>query len=69
MTSLAIAIIRLYRMALSPLLPNTCRFTPSCSEYAVLALKKYGLLRGLFLAIARVLRCNPFNRGGYDPLI
>jgi putative membrane protein insertion efficiency factor len=69
MTSLAIAIIRFYRVALSPLLPNTCRFTPSCSEYAVLALKKYGLLRGLFLAIARVLRCNPFNHGGYDPLI
>lgn len=69
MTNLAVAIIRFYRMAISPLLPNTCRFTPSCSEYAVLALKKYGLPRGLFLAIARVLRCNPFNRGGYDPLI
>ena len=69
MTNLAVALIRLYKMAISPLFPATCRFTPSCSEYAILALKKYGLAKGARLAIARVLRCNPFSRGGYDPLI
>jgi putative membrane protein insertion efficiency factor len=68
MTRLVVAVIRLYRVAVSPFLPSTCRFTPSCSEYAVLALEKYGLIRGMWLAALRVLRCNPFSRGGYDPL-
>jgi len=65
---LAIALVRLYQMAVSPIFPYTCRFTPSCSEYAILALKKYGLVKGAWRAIMRVLRCNPFCRGGYDPL-
>lgn len=68
MTRLVVAVIRLYRVAVSPFLPSTCRFTPSCSEYAVLALEKYGLIKGMWLAALRVLRCNPFSHGGYDPL-
>jgi putative membrane protein insertion efficiency factor len=67
--NLAIALVKLYQMVVSPILPVTCRFTPTCSEYAVRAFEKYGFLRGGWRALARVLRCNPFNRGGYDPLI
>jgi len=68
-TRLIIAIIRLYKIAISPVFPLSCRFTPSCSEYAICAVEKYGFLKGVWLAVLRVLRCNPFNRGGYDPLI
>lgn len=60
--------IRFYRMFLSPLKPPCCRFVPTCSEYAVQAIQKYGVVRGLGLAVWRVLRCNPFNPGGYDPV-
>lgn len=60
--------ITLYQKYISPLKPATCRFYPSCSEYTVQALKKYGLLKGLQLSIIRILRCHPFNPGGYDPL-
>lgn len=69
MSRAIIAIIKIYRMAISPLLPSSCRFTPSCSEYAICAVEKYGFLKGVWLAVLRVLRCNPFTRGGYDPLI
>jgi len=48
--------------------PATCRFYPSCSDYSLLAFKKYGLLKGLFLSAKRILRCSPLSRGGYDPL-
>jgi hypothetical protein len=64
----AIALIRLYQMTLSRILPSSCRFTPSCSVYAVEAYKKHGFLRGTGLAAWRILRCNPFNKGGYDPV-
>ncbi|MBP7583777.1 MAG: membrane protein insertion efficiency factor YidD [Spirochaetes bacterium] len=60
--------IRLYKAALSPLLPPSCRFFPTCSEYAVEALKKHGLFFGVYLSARRILRCNPFCRGGYDPV-
>jgi len=60
--------ITLYQKHISPLKPATCRFYPSCSEYAAQALKKYGLLKGLRLSAGRILRCHPFNPGGYDPL-
>ena len=60
--------IRLYKAALSPLLPPSCRFFPTCSEYAVEALKKHGLFFGVYLSVRRILRCNPFCRGGYDPV-
>ena len=64
-----LALFRLYQMILSPALPaNTCRFYPSCSHYGYQAVYKHGALKGSFLAIWRVLRCNPFNPGGYDPV-
>ena len=63
-----IAVIKFYRTFISPLKPRVCRFYPSCSEYAILALEKYGVLKGSFLAIKRILRCHPFNPGGYDPI-
>lgn len=64
-----LALIRLYQMTLSKALPpNTCRFYPSCSHYGYQAIYKHGLIKGTLLAIWRVLRCNPFNPGGYDPV-
>lgn len=68
MKKLAIGIIHFYRICLSPLKPPTCRFVPTCSEYALLAIEKYGVARGIKLAVKRVLRCHPFNPGGYDPI-
>lgn len=65
---LFIFIITLYRVFISPLKPPTCRFVPTCSEYAIMAIEKYGVLRGTAKAIWRILRCNPFCRGGYDPV-
>jgi uncharacterized protein len=62
----AIALLRLYQLWLSPLFPNTCKYHPSCSQYAVDALRRYGLLRGGVLAVWRVLRCNPWSHGGVD---
>jgi putative membrane protein insertion efficiency factor len=64
-----LAMIRFYQMTLSRALPsNTCRFYPSCSHYGYQAIYKYGAIKGSLLAIWRVLRCNPFNPGGYDPV-
>ena len=60
--------IKAYRKLISPLLPNACRFTPTCSEYALEALDKHGAIKGSILAAWRILRCNPFCRGGYDPV-
>ncbi|KPK70756.1 hypothetical protein AMJ82_02350 [candidate division TA06 bacterium SM23_40] len=69
MTGVLIALIQLYRRALSPFMPPSCRFSPTCSEYAITALEKHGLPRGAWLALRRLLRCHPFSRGGYDPVI
>lgn len=63
-----LALIRFYQTFISPGLPNTCRFYPSCSEYAYQAISKYGIIKGGAKAIWRVMRCNPFCRGGYDPV-
>lgn len=60
--------IRAYRLLISPLLPPSCRFTPTCSEYAMQAIEKYGALRGIYLGARRLLRCHPFHSGGYDPV-
>jgi putative membrane protein insertion efficiency factor len=66
--NLIVALIRLYRRYVSPYSPPSCRFTPTCSRYAIDAVGRYGVLRGGWLAVWRILRCNPFHRGGYDPL-
>lgn len=63
-----IAIIKFYQKFISPLKKPCCRFYPTCSSYAVEALTKYGVLKGGFLAVKRILKCHPFNDGGYDPL-
>ncbi|MBQ7419119.1 MAG: membrane protein insertion efficiency factor YidD [Prevotella sp.] len=60
--------IRFYQVAISPLLGPSCRFTPTCSEYAKQALIKHGPVKGLYLAIWRILRCNPWGGSGYDPV-
>ena len=60
--------IRFYKREISPMLPPSCRFTPTCSEYAMQAIEKYGALKGGWLALKRILRCNPFHKGGYDPV-
>ena len=60
--------IRFYQTAMAPLFPPRCRYIPTCSEYALQAVEKYGPLRGGFLALRRLLRCNPFHKGGYDPV-
>jgi putative membrane protein insertion efficiency factor len=65
---LLILIVKVYRFAISPLLPDACRHYPTCSEYAVTALEKHGAIKGTYLAVVRVLKCNPFFKGGYDPV-
>ena len=66
---LILSLIRFYQKIISPALPiNTCRFYPTCSHYSYQAVHKYGVIKGSFMAIYRVFRCNPFNPGGYDPV-
>jgi putative membrane protein insertion efficiency factor len=66
--ALAVAPIRLYQLLISPALGQRCKYYPSCSEYAVQAIRTFGILRGLILAAWRLLRCNPFSHGGFDPV-
>lgn len=68
MKKIIILIIRGYQRFISPLLPPTCRFYPTCSTYFIQALEKYGLFKGSYLGIRRLLKCHPFHEGGYDPL-
>jgi putative membrane protein insertion efficiency factor len=68
MRGLVLGLIRSYQLALSPLLPPACRFSPSCSQYSFEAVARYGLWKGGGLAIRRLLRCHPFHPGGYDPV-
>ncbi|MBR5329287.1 MAG: membrane protein insertion efficiency factor YidD [Firmicutes bacterium] len=68
MKQFLILIIRFYRKAISPLFPPCCRFVPTCSQYALEAISKYGALKGGKMAIRRILRCHPFHKGGYDPV-
>jgi len=68
MRKVLVIIIRFYQKAISPWTTRSCRFYPTCSEYTVLALKKYGAIKGSWMGLKRILRCNPFNSGGYDPV-
>jgi putative membrane protein insertion efficiency factor len=68
MRMILIALVRGYQISLSPLLPASCRYYPSCSAYAIEALEKHGALRGTWMAMRRIGRCNPFRPGGFDPV-
>ncbi|BDQ03431.1 MAG: putative membrane protein insertion efficiency factor [Ignavibacterium sp.] len=63
-----ILLIKIYQIFISPLFPSSCRYTPTCSQYTLEALKKYGLLKGLWLGIKRISRCHPWGGSGYDPV-
>ena len=62
------ALIKGYKRFVSPMLPPSCRFTPSCSLYTLQAIEKYGLLKGILMGARRLLRCHPFSKGGFDPV-
>lgn len=68
MKYLVLSFLQLYKAFLSPFLPPSCRFTPTCSEYAMQAVEKRGVIRGTWLAAKRILRCQPFCKGGFDPV-
>nr|MBF0222644.1 membrane protein insertion efficiency factor YidD [Desulfobulbaceae bacterium] len=68
MKTLCLSIIRCYQKYISPFFPPSCRFTPSCSQYAIDAIGLHGLIKGLWLAVCRIARCHPFHPGGYDPV-
>ena len=63
-----ILLIKIYQLVISPILPPSCRFTPTCSHYSLEALKKHGLLKGGWLSLKRILRCHPWGGSGYDPV-
>jgi hypothetical protein len=66
--AVAIAFVKFYQYCIRPLLPNACRYTPSCSEYSIEAIKKYGAFKGSWLGIKRISRCHPWGKHGYDPV-
>lgn len=68
MRTFLLFLIRFYRAYISPLKPPCCRFTPTCSEYALEAVKRYGPWKGMWLSVKRIAKCHPFHKGGYDPL-
>ena len=63
-----IFLVKIYQSIISPLFPPTCRYKPTCSEYAIQSLKKHGLLKGVYLSIKRVVNCHPWGGSGYDPI-
>ena len=65
---MGVKMIRMYQVALSPLLPAACRFSPSCSQFTLIAVKRFGFFKGCFLGFKRIGRCHPFHEGGYDPV-
>jgi hypothetical protein len=68
MTKIAVFVLRLYRLFLSPYIPTSCRFYPTCSSYMMEAIQKKGFWRGISLGLARILKCHPFHPGGFDPV-
>ena len=68
MKLIIIFFIKIYKRFISPIIPDSCRFYPSCSQYAIDAVEKYGALKGGMMTAYRIVRCNPFNKGGYDPV-
>jgi hypothetical protein len=68
MAKIFLLILRAYKYLLSPVLPKSCRFLPTCSVYSMEALQEYGILKGLYLSLRRILKCHPFHPGGYDPV-
>ncbi|MCL4416533.1 MAG: membrane protein insertion efficiency factor YidD [Actinobacteria bacterium] len=68
MRKFVLSILKFYKKFISPILPNSCRFYPTCSQYAAESVEKYGVLKGSIKSIYRIIRCNPFNKGGYDPV-
>ena len=66
--NVSVLVIKIYQIAISPLFPPSCIYTPTCSSYAITALQKYGLLKGGFMAAKRIVRCTPFHKGGIDPV-
>lgn len=66
--AIALGILRIYKLCISPLLPSACRFHPTCSDYMKEAIEKHGLIRGVGLGLRRLSRCHPFREGGFDPV-
>lgn len=69
MTKMLLGLISIYQRTISPILGPKCRFRPTCSEYMIQALQKYGFVKGTWLGLKRIARCHPFHPGGYDPLV
>ena len=68
MKIIPILFIKFYQYTISPLLPNSCRYSPSCSQYSIDAINKYGIFKGSFMGMKRILRCNPWGGSGFDPV-
>ncbi|MBE9482564.1 MAG: membrane protein insertion efficiency factor YidD [Chloroflexi bacterium] len=68
MKGFALKLIRLYQLTLSQVMPSSCRFTPTCSQYTYEAVSRYGFWKGIWLGVKRISRCHPFHPGGYDPV-
>ena len=68
MKKIFVMFIRIYQKYISPLHPPSCRFTPTCSQYAMQAIERFGAIKGTYLAVRRILKCHPFHKGGYDPI-
>jgi putative membrane protein insertion efficiency factor len=68
MRGLTVAVLRVYKRFISPMLPSACRFHPTCSEYMMEAVQRYGTARGVLLGLRRLSKCHPFHEGGYDPV-
>jgi putative membrane protein insertion efficiency factor len=68
MKKLALGLIKMYQSTISRVLPSSCRYTPTCSEYTAEAITRYGIFKGIWMGTRRILRCNPWHEGGYDPV-